>query len=110
MKYELKTNHVLFRQLEEKPPLWWRNLKSDPQVYIDIRKKNYINAYHNGGSIIKFTHNNLILRWDIHRPRYSNIVAYLFLDAGVWNRNNICAAYRVRISISVPQVGPVKTP
>lgn len=53
MKYELKTNHVLFSQLEEKPPLWWRNLKSDPEVYIDIRKKNYINAYHNGGSILK---------------------------------------------------------
>lgn len=48
-----------------------------------------------------FAYNDLILRWVSHRPRYNNVVAYLFPDAGVWNRNNICSADRRRISIPV---------
>jgi hypothetical protein len=53
MKITLKTNHPLFQRLRDNPPPWWQNLKSDPEIYIDIRKENYLNVYHNGGSIIK---------------------------------------------------------
>ncbi|HOV22171.1 MAG TPA: hypothetical protein PLW95_05770 [bacterium] len=53
MKITLKTNHPLFQRLKDNPPQWWQNLKSDPEIYIDIRKENYLNVYHNGGSIMK---------------------------------------------------------
>ena len=53
MKNKLKTTHALFQRLKDDPPLWWKNLKSDPEIYTDIRKDNSINVYHNGGSIMK---------------------------------------------------------
>jgi hypothetical protein len=53
MKITLKTNHPLFQRLKDNPPQWWQNLKSDPEIYIDIRKENYLNVYYNGGSIMK---------------------------------------------------------
>ncbi len=53
MKITLKTNHPLFQRLRDNPPSWWENLKSDPEIYFDIRKENYLNVYHNGGSIMK---------------------------------------------------------
>ena len=53
MEIELKTDHPLFQKLRDDPPLWWENLTSDPELYIDIRKNNHLNVYHNGGSIMK---------------------------------------------------------
>lgn len=53
MKINLKTDHPLFERLKKSPPPWWDNLKADSGLYIDIRKNNYINVYHNGGSIMK---------------------------------------------------------
>ncbi len=53
MKIKLKTDHALFQKLKDNPPPWWKNLISDPELYIDIRKDNYLNVYHNGGSIMK---------------------------------------------------------
>jgi hypothetical protein len=53
METSLNKDHSLFKRLKENPQLWWSNLKSDPDLYIDIRKDNYINVYYNGGSIIR---------------------------------------------------------
>jgi len=53
VKTKLKTDHALFQKLKDAPPPWWKKLKSDPELYIDIRKDNYLNVYHNGGSIMK---------------------------------------------------------
>lgn len=53
----LNINHPLYQELKNNPPTWWNNLKSDPEIYIDVRKDNSLNVYHNGGSIIK-------LEWD----------------------------------------------
>jgi len=58
MKSSLRTGHELFQRLKNDPPLWWQNLKSDPELYIDIRKDNYINVYHNGGCIMKLSWKN----------------------------------------------------
>ncbi len=53
MKITIQISHPLFQRLRDNPPQWWQNLKSDPEIYIDIRKENYLNVYHNGGSIMK---------------------------------------------------------
>jgi hypothetical protein len=55
MKTKLNVNHNLFKKLSKRPPLWWRNLIADPEIYIDVRKDNHINVYHNGGSIMKLS-------------------------------------------------------
>ena len=57
MNEDLNPDHELFKQLAENPPDWWVNLKSDQDLYIDIRKGNYISVYYNGGSLMK-------LEWD----------------------------------------------
>ncbi len=53
MEFEIDTEHKLFERLANDPPQWWKNLIADPDIYIDIRKDNYINVYCNGGSIMK---------------------------------------------------------
>jgi len=53
MKTKLRIDHGLFKKLIQNPPLWWINLKKDSDLYIDIRKNNSLNIYHNGGSIMK---------------------------------------------------------
>lgn len=49
----LKTDHQLFTRLVHDSPECWRNLKNDPDIYIDVRKDNYLNVYYNGGAIMK---------------------------------------------------------
>jgi len=53
MEAKLKADHQLFQKLQDESPVWWENLKSDPEIYIDIRKGDYLNVYHNGGSLLR---------------------------------------------------------
>jgi len=55
MKTKLRMEHDLFQRLINNPPQWWTNIKSDNEVYIDVRKGNSLNVYHNGGSIMKLS-------------------------------------------------------
>ena len=57
MDYNLDYDNPLFHELTTQNPLWWQNLKSDQDIYCDIRKDNYLNFYHNGGSLMR-------LHWD----------------------------------------------
>lgn len=51
---QLKENHQLFTILSgEKAPKWWEIVKNHKDIYIDIRKENYINIYYCGASIAK---------------------------------------------------------
>ncbi len=50
---KLEIDHPLFKNLINNPPLWWKNILNDKDLYIDIRKNNYINVYFNGGSLLK---------------------------------------------------------
>jgi len=47
----------LFASLGKKnPPVWWKNLKNDKEIVIEIRSdksKSYIDCYYNGGCILK---------------------------------------------------------
>ena len=50
---KLREDHELFNQLTENPPVWWRNLTADEDVWVDIRKDNYINVYYLSGSRVQ---------------------------------------------------------
>lgn len=52
-KFALNPEAPLFVKLIDQSPQWWNNLISDQEIYVDIRKDNYINAYYKGGSIIR---------------------------------------------------------
>jgi hypothetical protein len=49
----LDSFNPLFTNLEQNPPSWWSNLISDKDIYVEIRKENYIDIYFNGGNIIR---------------------------------------------------------
>ncbi len=57
-KLTMKTidpNIKLFVSLEKNPPEWWKNLKNDKEIVIEIRSdksKSYIDCYYNGGCIL----------------------------------------------------------
>ena len=55
MNTKLSTKNGLFLRFQNNPPAWWKTLKADKKLYIDIRKDNYINVYHNGGSLMRLS-------------------------------------------------------
>lgn len=62
----MKTNHFdtlnceakLFLILKQSNPSWWKNMINDRELYIDIRKDNYINVYYYGGAFAKIEYKN----------------------------------------------------
>ncbi len=51
----LQEEHSLWSVLEEKPQ-WWTNILNDPELYVEVRKDNYVNVYYYGGCIA-------LIRW-----------------------------------------------
>jgi len=87
MNIKLRTDHGLFKRLAEDPPIWWKNLKADPDLYMDVRKDNYINVYYNGGSILKLG-GGREYKAEIHfeyipLQRDRNYVPFCFDDEGI---------------------------
>lgn len=41
----------LWTELENNPPQEWKNLLDDKELYVEIRKDNYINVYYYGGNV-----------------------------------------------------------
>lgn len=50
---KLNEENELFELLKDNPPAWWKVLVDDEDIYIDIRKDNYIDIYYNGGGVVK---------------------------------------------------------
>jgi hypothetical protein len=48
----------IFKEIKDKQPLWWKLMLEDNELYIEIRKDNYINVYYNGGSVAKIDYAN----------------------------------------------------
>ena len=51
----LQEEHFLWNVLEKKPR-WWANILNDPELYVEVRKDNYVNVYYYGGCIA-------LIRW-----------------------------------------------
>lgn len=81
-KSELSEGHKLFSRLASNPPRWWCAAKNHPELYIEIRKGNYINIYYKGGSIVKIEYDDQTERISVlTHPKYlgqdeCNDVAY----------------------------------
>ena len=42
-----------FKKIGEDQPVWWKNLVSDKEIVIQVRKNDSIDVYFNGGCILK---------------------------------------------------------
>lgn len=51
----LQEDHRLWQELEQMPD-WWKTILKDDELYVEIRKDNYINVYYYGGNVA-------LLRW-----------------------------------------------
>jgi hypothetical protein len=64
----------LFVELKKQNPEWWSLLCNDKEVYIHIRKDNYINAYYYGGSIIKLEYKRGEFVGETHHKYYEELL------------------------------------
>ena len=69
----LDVNANLFVELA-KDPAWWRKLREDSDIYINVRKDNYINVYYRGASIMKLSYDNGKFKAGIHYSLIINVM------------------------------------
>lgn len=75
-------NSKLFEILKKEPPIWWKNIKSDKDLNIELRKDNYINVYYYGGCVAKIWYDNKLHAETHHKylnlPQRANTI---YLDS-----------------------------
>ena len=49
-------NAKLFDIIENENPIWWQNIIADKDLYVELRKDNYINVYYYGGCVAKISY------------------------------------------------------
>ena len=77
----------LLKDLTKNGSNWWTRLSEDKDIYIDIRKDNTINIYHNGGSILKIN------------SAQSAKINYAYLPAGENNTYATCEIKNNKIDL-----------
>lgn len=86
----------LFVELKKQNPVWWSLLCNDKEVYIHIRKDNYINAYYYGGSIFKLEYKRGEFVGEIHHKYYEELLpnsnpkkTYLRIDLNKFDKSTL---------------------
>ena len=69
----LSVNHVLYKILKSSnAPVWWKKVKKDKELYIEIRKKNIIDIYYRGGRMaeLKLSRGKIVVS---SHPKYQDL-------------------------------------
>ena len=69
----LSANHVLYKILKSSnAPVWWKKVKKDKELYIEIRKKNIIDIYYRGGRMaeLKLSRGKIVVS---SHPKYQDL-------------------------------------
>jgi len=66
----LNPNKPIFKKIKEEEPKWWKLFCEDKELYIDIRKDNYINVYYYGQSVarIKYKQKKIVAEINKTKP------------------------------------------
>ncbi len=90
----------IFIEIKNQQPKWWAFFCNDKELYINIRKENYINIYYYGGSVAKIFFKNGF-KADIHQKYLGDNISrgktkasaykckYLHLDLNNLNKSII---------------------
>lgn len=79
----------IFKKLKEQQPKWWLLFLEDEELYIDIRKDNYINVYYYGGSLAKIEYKKDFVA-SIHKKYLGiNHSGYTKLDLDVLTKKEV---------------------
>ena len=69
----LSANYILYKILKSSnAPVWWKKVKRDKELYIEIRKKNIIDIYYRGGRMAELKWNQGKIEVKAH-PKYLNL-------------------------------------
>ena len=66
----LNPKDELFEEIKKQQPEWWEIFREDKELYIHIRKDNYINVYYNGGSVARIEFKNGDFSAKIHKKYF----------------------------------------
>ena len=84
----LKSDAQIFKELESGKYAWWERVKTNPNLYVEIRKDNEVHVYYEGGRVLRlrycskrkevqaFTHNKYLTR-DEKATGYENCAKQL---------------------------------
>ena len=105
----LDSHSDIFERIKEESPAWWKLFCEDDELYIDIRKENYISIYYYGGSLAKIEYKNSFTA-SIHE-KYMGIDGkdYADLDLRTLNKNKI-KKIKERIKINYLDKGNPEKP
>ena len=68
----LNSDHLIYQILSSiDAPIWWHNIKNDDELYIEIRKGDYLNVYFRGGCVARIKYNTHHKQFEIlTHPKY----------------------------------------
>lgn len=115
----LDPNASIFVEIKKQQPIWWTLFRSDKELYIEIRKDNYINVYYLGGAIAKICYKNGF-KAELHQKYLGDIVPrgksskgkdkyeYDVLDLSIIDKNRIEGIKKNIAGCYVPRVDSEK--